>query len=136
MTKNTVLLSNGVLGSVYKFSDHVVCIEVIKNGKELGSFCTDISQYEDWEEEELKTLIEQHVKASEAKDLKTEKKKQFILDRYEIEYYAHSDTLFCINVLENGKTVSSFCTDKEAFDQWMEDEEQLTKVVKMILAKK
>lgn len=133
MVKNTVLLSDGVLGSVYKFSDHVVCIEVMKNGEQLGSFCTDISQYEDWEEEELKSLIEQHVQASEANALKAEEKKHYILDRYELQYYTHSDSLFCINVLENGKTITSFCTDKESFDEWMEDEEQLARVVQMIL---
>lgn len=136
MEKNTVLLPDGVLGTAFKFSEHVICIEVMKNGRQLGSFCTDVGQFEEWDDEDLRSLIEQHVKSMEEASLKYTKEKQYVLDRYELQYYTHSDYLYCIDVLDNGKIVSSFCTDKDTFDEWMEDKEQLTNVVKEILANK
>lgn len=133
MEKNTVLLPNGVLGTAFKFSEHVVCVEVIKNGQQLGSFCTDVDQFEEWDDDDLKSLIEQHVKRMEEASRNETKEKKYILDRYELQYYTHSDYMYCVDVLENGQIISSFCTDKATFDEWMEDEEQLTNVVKEML---
>ncbi|MCD8508709.1 MAG: hypothetical protein LRY73_01590 [Bacillus sp. (in: Bacteria)] len=135
MNSEELVMADGVVANKYSFSDHVICVEVKKNGKDLGSFCSDVSQFEELDEEELTTLIQQHVNLVEASSIVDEKVKHRVGD-YELECYSHYDSVCCINVLQNGEAVSSFCVDRASFEEWLEDEEQLLSVVNNLKLKK
>ncbi|MBU9724175.1 MULTISPECIES: hypothetical protein [Bacillaceae] len=132
MVKIPMVFSNGVAARYSSFSDDVVCVEVEKNGRDLGSFCTDIHHFEEWEEEELISLIEQHVKKVEGYSQK-KSDKDTLLPGVEVQYYSHSSDVYCINVFYQGNEVSSFCADRVTFEEWMEDKELLSNVVKNLI---
>ena len=132
MEKETIELSDGVSASYHIFSEYIVCVEVAKNGEPMGSFCSDTSQIEELDEEEVISMIQKHIKEYEASSLKHKKKKLQIED-FELDYYSHSEDMYCIDVTKQGNMVGSFCADRASFEEWMDDEEQLTSIVKKMI---
>jgi putative methionine-R-sulfoxide reductase with GAF domain len=128
--RKSVKLDEHLEVSYYEFSDSVVCVEVVSNGEELGAFCSDISQFNEWDEEELKRLVESHVKQfQKSTPEKIMPKRKRLKNGIEIEYYEHSDDMLCVNLFKNNQPVGSFCSDISSFEDWKEDEEQLEKIV-------
>ncbi|SDY56019.1 hypothetical protein SAMN05421736_102269 [Evansella caseinilytica] len=127
----SISLTGGVTAKYYSFSDHVVCVDINKNGKHMGSFCSDVNQFLEWDKEEMISLIQQHIKLVESSAiLRLRQAEKFPLqDQLEFQYYKHTEDLYCIEILQAGKVVSTFCVDCSSFDEWLEDKEQLFHVV-------
>ncbi|MDQ0256264.1 hypothetical protein J2S74_003682 [Evansella vedderi] len=133
MEKNELFLDDGVVVNAYSFSEHVICVDVNKDGQDLGSFCSDVSQFEELDEEEMVTLIQQHIKLIESSSLKSQKEKHMVYG-YELSYYTHSETVTCVDVKQADKPVCSFCVDKVTFEEWLEDNDQLINVINNLKA--
>lgn len=130
MPKNRLKLDEQLEVSYYEFSEDVICVEVTHQGRELGAFCSERSQFSEWTETDVKKLAENHVnqflhslKHDEQKTLKQ------LSTGVELEYYSHSDDLLCVNAFCNGKEVASLCTDRHSFTEWLEDETLLEKII-------
>lgn len=135
MVNHELVMADGVVANVYSFSDHVICVEVKKDGKDLGSFCSDVSQFEELDEDELTALIQQHISLVESSAI-TNPKERHRVGGYELECYTHYDSVCCVNVHYHGELISSFCVDRGSFEEWLEDEEQLLQVVENLKVKK
>ncbi|MBU9712215.1 hypothetical protein [Evansella tamaricis] len=134
MEQSPVVFSNGVSARCFSYSEDIVCVEVEKDGKEFGSFCSDVKQFEEWDEEELVLLVEQHIKQTE-NALRQKKRRHPLYEDIEMQYYTHSSDVYCINIYEGDLEVSSFCTDRLTFEEWMEDKDSLIDVVKKLITK-
>ncbi|UTR09459.1 hypothetical protein MM300_16375 [Evansella sp. LMS18] len=130
MNKEIIKLADGISASCYQFSDHVMCLEVMKDGEPMGSFCSTVSQYEEWDEEEVTALIQSHVRKFEESARKQKAEEMLVLDDLVIRYYNHSEDLFCVDITKDGKPAGSFCADRSSFEEWMEDKDMLSEVIR------
>ncbi|WP_209123077.1 hypothetical protein [Alkalihalobacillus sp. BA299] len=121
-------LNDQIVIKAYDFSEDVICVEVTYDGKPLGAFCSDRTVFEDLEEDEIIQLSEQHVKRYHSDQLATSSKRKTI-NGVEVEYYAHSDDMMCVSMYRKGKPIGSFCADRISFEEWMEDEELLERII-------
>jgi len=134
LKKQQLTISEDVLASYYHFSEYVVCVEVMKNEKSFGSFCSDLSQFEEWDEEEVVQLVKNHIIQVEKDQKQSENhqsdQSQHLENGIEIKYHKHWDDFYCVDVFDQGKEIGSFCADRSSFEDWMEDEQQLIQVIK------
>ncbi|MGO4887115.1 hypothetical protein ACJ2A9_05095 [Anaerobacillus sp. MEB173] len=131
MEKKKVQLKEDLEVSYYSFSDDIICVEVFYKQKEMGAFCSDISHFKEWDETDLLQLAESHVK-NNARILSTATssvQRKALDNGIEVEYYSHSDDILCIEMFKDGHSVGSFCSDVSSFEEWMEDDELLKRVV-------
>ena len=117
------------------FSEFVVCVEVTKNEKSLGSFCSDLSQFQEWDEEEVVQLVKNHIVQVEKAQDHLSDQTQSLKNGMEIKFHKHWDNFYCVDVFDNGKEIGSFCADRSSFEEWMEDEQQLSEVIKSQFAR-
>lgn len=131
LEKKKIQLKEDLLVSYYSFSDDVVCVDVIYKGEEMGAFCSDISQFKEWDEADLLQLAESHVSNNVhlTTNKVTNKKRKVLENGIEVEYFSHSDDILCVEMYKSGKSVGSFCSDVSSFEEWMEDDELLKRVV-------
>ncbi|WP_416149546.1 hypothetical protein ACM26V_00675 [Salipaludibacillus sp. HK11] len=130
MEKKQLTIAQDVTASYYHFSEYVVCVEVMKKEKSLGSFCSDLSQFEEWDEDEVVELVKNHILQVENEHDYKNENAQNLENGLEIKYHKHWDNFYCVDVIDQGKEVGSFCADRSSFEEWMEDEELLTEVIK------
>lgn len=130
LEKKQLTISDDVLASYYNFSEYVVCVEVMKNEKSLGSFCSDLSQFEEWDEEEVVQLVKNHIVQVEKAQNHQSDNSQRLENGMEIKYHKHWENFYCVEVFDQGKEIGSFCADRSSFEEWMEDEQQLSEVIK------
>ncbi|WP_280768399.1 hypothetical protein [Salipaludibacillus daqingensis] len=135
MEKKQLAISDEVSASYYNFSEYVVCVEVMKNEKSLGSFCSDLSQFEEWDEEEVVELVKNHIIQVEKAENHRNDHSQYLENGMEIKYHKHWEDFYCVEVFDQGKEVGSFCADRSSFEEWMEDEQQLSEVIKSQLTR-
>lgn len=116
--------------SFYEFSEDIICVKVNHKGRDLGAFCSHRTQFCEWDEKDVRMLAENHVNQflQNVKEQHNKRRKQ-LSTGVELEYYSHSDDMMCVNAFRDGKEISSFCTDRLSFQEWMEDEELLEQVV-------
>ncbi len=113
----------------YDFSDSVKCVEVLYEGEGIGAFCTDITHFSEWDEEEIRNLAEKHVQKHKTNKAHKTETRERLRNGIEIEYYSHSDDMMCVNIYKKEKHVGSFCTLTSLFDEWKEDERILEKII-------
>lgn len=133
MEGKRVKLSELLEISYYEFSDYMICVEVFHDGKDMGAFCTERSQFVDWEEDEVRRIVDNHVSNRiQARHFEKQdsKKRKRLSNGVELEYYSHSDDLRCINLFRGDTIIGSFCTDLSSFEEWKEDEQLLETFVK------
>ncbi|MBB5173084.1 hypothetical protein [Texcoconibacillus texcoconensis] len=130
MKRNQLQLSDQLIVRYYEFSDDVVCVEVMKDGKDFGAFCSDRLQFQEWDEGELQQLAETHVKQNDGITVSPDRNLRSLSEGYEIEYTNHWGNMYCLDIYKQGVYESSFCVDRSSFEEWMDDEEQLIAVVK------
>lgn len=130
MEEKQVTISENVTANFQKFSEYVVCVEVMKNGKSTGSFCTDVSAFDEWDEDEMKDLVNSHLaQVDQTEDIKGDE--TITLDNgLIVSYSKHWDDFYCVNVFDGDKEVSSFCADRESFEEWTESKDQLLNVIR------
>ncbi|MCE7794317.1 hypothetical protein K8O68_18210 [Salipaludibacillus sp. CUR1] len=130
MEKKYLTISDDVTAGYYYFSEYVICVEVTKQGKSLGSFCSDISQFEEWDEEEVAELVKNHVHQVENAQTYQPDRSHVLNGGMEIKYHQHWEDFYCVEVYEKGKEIGSFCADRASFEEWMEDDQHLSEVVR------
>ncbi|MCT8138688.1 hypothetical protein H1D32_13630 [Anaerobacillus sp. CMMVII] len=128
MDKKVKKFKDGLQISYYEFSKDIVCVEVNQHGKNMGQFCSDVSYFEEWDENDLLQLTETHIKqVKNSGNSKNKNRKK--IDQYEIEYYSYFDGMFCVDVYKDDNQVCAFCSDKHSFEEWMEEEAALLSVI-------
>lgn len=129
MSKTKITVSDELTAIYQKFSEYVVCVEVMKNGTSMGSFCSDAQTFSEWDEDEIVDMINLHVaqmqKGSNIKELET----MTLKNGWKIKYHQHWDDFYCVDISDGQKDVGSFCADRGSFEEWMEDEDQLLRVI-------
>lgn len=128
MDKKVKKFNDGLQISYYEFSKDIVCVEVFQHGKNMGQFCSDVSYFEEWDETDLLQLTETHIKqVKSAKNTSNKNRKK--IDQYEIEYYIHFEDMYCVNVYKDDNQISAFCSDRDSFEEWMEEETAMLSVI-------
>lgn len=130
MKKQMLLISDDVTAVYYNFSEYMVCVDVKKNGKSLGSFCSDVRQFNEWDTDELIELVKSHVRQMEKAESYNHADNHQLSDGLEIKFHKHWDNFYCVDVMNAGKQIGSFCADRASFEEWMEDKGHLEEVVR------
>ncbi|ADU29962.1 hypothetical protein [Evansella cellulosilytica] len=131
MKTSTYAFSDDLHVNAYFFSEFIVCIDVTKSGQHVGSFCSDAKEFEDLDEEEFKSIIQQHVNGFDNSVSHRDYEKRE-LKHFDLYYYPFSDFMYCMDVYRLGEKVSSLCVDRDSFEEWMEDENHLLNVVEKL----
>lgn len=113
----------------YEFSKDIVCIEVQQHGKSMGEFCSDVSYFQEWDEDDLLQLARTHIMQIKSARRSTEPNRKLI-GQYELNYSTHFDEMVCVDVYKNDRQLTAFCCDRNSFEEWIEDEELLNQVIK------
>lgn len=130
LEKKQITISEDVSASYYNFSEYVVCVEVTKKNQSLGSFCSDLRQFEEWDEDEVIQLVKTHIVQVENSQSHANDYEQHLENGLQIKYHKHWEDFYCVEVFDQGKEIGSFCADRSSFEEWMEDDQQLTEVIK------
>ena len=116
--------------NTYDFSEDIICVEVLFEGNQLGAFCSDRTHFEEWEEEDIRHLSEQHVQKYQTRQKKLSVTQRIRFQNVEVEYYPYSDDMICLDIYsQEGVSTGSFCVDRLSFDEWLEDETLLESIV-------
>ncbi|GEL06912.1 hypothetical protein [Salisediminibacterium halotolerans] len=129
MEKTQITVTDEITANYQKFSEYVVCVEVMKNGESMGSFCSDAQTFDEWDEEEIIDMIKLHVTQMQKGSTINEQETLTLKNGWKIKYHQHWDDFYCVDIFDGLKDVGSFCADRGSFEEWMEDEDQLLRVI-------
>lgn len=119
----------------YPFSDYITCVEVYLNGQSLNAFCSDHSLVEEWIDhpEQLLEVCNDHIAQQDHPTHEKTDERIMLEDGLEAEIYSFSEDVYCINVYRQGEFITSFCTDTNSINEWQEDTDNLTSIIKNII---
>lgn len=129
MGKTVKKFDDGLQIAYFEFSKDIVCVEVNQYGKNLGAFCSDVSYFQEWDENDLLQLTKTHIKQVKATQRPDDTNRKQV-GEYEIEYATHFDDMVCINVYKDKEHLNAFCSDRQSFEEWLEEDSVLEEVVK------
>lgn len=137
MEREKIKVSEDISIEAYSFSDYITCIDVYYKDESFSAFCTDTDLVNEWRENP--ELLLEVVKERIAKQTPIRKQEKDSAQRIklnaelEVETYSFSGDVYCVNVFQKDKLISSFCTDVATYDEWQEDQELLEAMVKQVL---
>ena len=129
MTKNQITISKEITANYQNFSEYVVCVEVMKHGESLGSFCSDAQTFNEWDEDEIIDMVYLHIDQMQKSPAIQDRETMTLKNGWKIKYHQHWEDFYCIDVFDGNTDVGSFCADRGSFEEWMEDENQLQRVI-------
>lgn len=139
MEKEKIQLTDDLFIETYPFSDYITCVEVFLHGESFNAFCSDNDFVDEWREnpDVLIKLCNEHMlqhpkKTPAPKDVANPARKQ-LEEGLEAEFYSFSDDVYCINVYQQGKLTTSFCSDKASFEEWQDDPAAMLSVIKKLI---
>lgn len=130
VNEKQVTISETVTANFQKFSEYVVCVEVFQNGRSKGSFCTDVKAFDEWDDEEMIELVSSHLDQVNLDDWIKGDETITLDNGITVSYSKHWDDFYCVNVFDGEKEISSFCADRDSFEEWTESKEQLMNVIR------
>lgn len=140
MTRVKIKLSEEISIETYPFSEYITCIDIFRNGTLYNTFCSDNEVVNEWKEhpEILLHLGQDDTQklnlsvAPRASTASLINNRQILGEGYEVELYTFSDYIVCFKVFHNNALATSFCFDKDTYDDMMNDAEELLSAIKQL----